>query len=1228
MISGASSGDGHAGRTTIAADETGPAPKTPRRDPPMLSIGRYKILGPLGHGASKRVFLARDELLEREVALAVISDPAVQGALHARLLREMRTAARLGDHPNIVTLHDVGERDGVTFLVSQLVRGGSVADWLRQTEPEGLPLPDAIRIARQVSGALAHAHDRDVVHRDVKPSNILLAEDGTALLTDFGVALLTDRARVTSEGAVIGSAAYMPPEQAQGRAVDKRGDLYSLGATLYEMVCGRPVFDGEPLAVLSQHVRRQPTDPRAFNADIPDPLAALILRLLGKRPEDRPESAHEVEQALGAILADEAAAARSARPVSLPGQLAGPAESPFVGREQAMEALWSGWERAAEGRPSMRLIVGEPGIGKTRLAAAFASEVRGEDTVVLYGRCDEDALISYQPFVEALRQLVSRHPGLDAALDPRLEPELAELSRLVPELRRTAPPDEAPTEGQSERYLLFETVVALLTTAAATRRLLLVLDDLHWADKPTVLLLRHLLRAPAGNALVLATTRPDGLEAEQPLSAVIADLRRDADASRLERIELEGLNEAETGALVSTGEERQIDEEFVSRLHEETAGNPFFIEEAMRALHDADLSTPAGAASALRSVGVPAGAKEVIQRRLATLSPEAVDLLRSASVCGREFRLGVVADLVGLPVARLLALLDEVMAAGLVVEPVVDRFSFCHALVRETLYVSIASDTHRARLHLAVGEALEWLVDGTVPVSELALHFHAARAVGGAEKAVRYAHAAAEAAAAALSYEEAAVHTARELDALEVLGPDHDAERGRRLHSLGRLQWQSGDRASAQATFLREAELARKLGDPDQLAEAALGFGGRYYDAEQADVVLIDLLEEALAAQPPGDSAVRAELMARLTHALHFTDPTGRAVELSRDAVDMARRVGDRTALLTVLDARHAVLLHAAHVRERLELTSEWLQLAKDAGHRDETALALNWRIYDLVEFGDGDAAREVHRQLLDLAEQLRQPQYRNFASSWEFVWLLMTGRFADAELKAVETYRYGRRAQGTYAKSLFAGQLYALRRDLGNLGEVAGLVSPLVGEDPTLSAWRGAMVVAHVAAGEVERAQSELSALSQDDFSAIPADGFWLGAMCLLAEGCAALGDSGAAEALIRRLDRYAELNAQVGLALCLGPVSRFLGSLTAMLGDFGKAERYFVASMEGSQALGAVTTEALAQCEYGELLLAAGRAGAREFLERACDTAERLGMHPLLRRASDALERVGTPG
>jgi Protein kinase domain/AAA ATPase domain len=1196
--------------------------------PALVAAGRYELLRCLGRGASKEVYLARDTVLDREVAVGLIVNARVEGALRTRLMREVRTTARLDDHPHIVTVHDVGEEQGVPWIVSQYVSEGSVADLLTR-HPDGLPIPDAVRIGSQVADALAFAHDHGVIHRDVKPSNVLLVDRQTALLTDFGIALLADQSRLTEEGVPVGTASYMSPEQARGDAVDLRCDLYALGATLFELVCGHPPFVGGVVEVIAQHLNRPPPDPRTINPAVPDDLAALIVRLLSKWPDDRPASAQAVRETLEARDVP-VTTGRTSAPVvaALPEALTGEPERSFVGREDAMEALRRSWRRAATGYPALALVSGEPGIGKTSLAAAFAQEAHDAGTITLYGRCDEDPLVSYQPFVEALRHLVSMRPTLAAELDPRWTPELAELGRLVPELRGqgVAP---AATEGGAnpERYLLFEAVVALLSTAAAHGPLLLVLDDLQWADKPTALLLRHLMRSPvAGSVMVLGTARRDDLTPAHPLAGVVADLARQArgGADRLARVALDGLDEQETQALVGAREQRAVDREFVRLLHEETAGNPFFIEEALRGLRDADLSAAEDAASALRSLGVPAGAKELIQRRLARIDPATVELLTRASVCGAEFRLDVLAALLGLSAAQAAAPVEEAIAAGLVVEPSIGRYTFCHALVRETLYGSVLSEANRARLHLAVGEALEELDGERASAPELALHFHAALAVGGAERAVNYALAAAAGAAKALAYEEAAAYRLRACDALAFLG--RDAERGRLLHSVGRLRWQAGDRAGAQEAFLLEAELARQVDDAQVLARAALGYAGRSYDAEAIDPQLRGLLEEALERTPQADTALRAKLQARYAEALHPIDG-GRAIELSREAVAIARQSGDEDALVAALAGHHTTLLHIAHLPERLSVGAEWVERAQSP-RRDNLGQALHWRMYDLFEIGNLDAALSAHEQLHALAEELRQPLYRHFAASWDTKWLEIAGRFGDAEAQARKAREDGRRMQGVHVRMLYAGQIFGLRREQGRLGEVARDVAKLVGPNATLPAWRAGLVAARCEAGERPAAQAELTALARDDFAAIPPDMFWLGALCLLAEGAAALGDRAVAAQLAGQLDPYAEYNAQIGLAMFLGPVHLFLGVLTKLAGDRAAASRHFEVALERAAGLGMLTAEARAQCEYAELLLADGgepeRLRGLELLERARMTAQQTGMAALLERTTAARERV----
>ena len=1201
------------GELTLVAGEAAARTLGARgRDLAHVVAERYRLVQHLGAGTSKDVFQAWDERLRRDVAVAIVA--GVDGDARTRVLREVETTAQL-DHPHIVTVHDCGEEQQSIYIVSQLVRGGSAADWSARAEPGEARVRTAVELTRQIASALGHAHAAHVVHRDIKPANVLLAHDGMALLTDFGVALLIDRPRLTSAGGIVGSAAYIAPEQVTGGDVDERSDVYSLGATLYEMVCGRPPFPGDAFTVMMQHVRKRPPDPRELEPAVPPALAGLILRMLAKEPANRPASAAEVEDELAPLAAGAAQPAHASEE-RLPAPLEAGARRPFVGRDAARDALRGAWAQALGGRPRLALVSGEAGIGKTRLAEAFAEEAHRDGALVLFGRCDEDPLGSYQPFVEALRELMAEHPELVHALDPRLEPELGELARLVPELRAEFPAE--PGTGEPERYLVFGGVVAVLAAATTQRRMLLVLDDVQWADRSTALLLRHVLRSTTESGiLVLGTMRTGDAGTPDPLLDVCADLRRDSRRpGRLVTVALDGLVEAETAELISARVHRSVDNEFVRELRETTSGNPFFIEEMLR---DGELS--AGAPAGRR---LPAAVTEAIQGRLRRLHPDTVTLLTRAAVCGREFRLDVLGEALGAPASRLVGPLEDAMAAGLVLEPAIGRFTFRHALVRETLYAGIGSKSTRARLHLAVGEALERLDGDDVPASKLAQHFFAARHVGGAERAARYAEAAARAAASVAAYEEAAAHETRLRKALALLGPARLADRFRVLSSLGHRKWQIGDHRAAQATFLHMAALARRHGDAEQLANAALGLGGRWYDAEHTDPALVGLLEEALATLPPGDGPLRVKLLARLAEARRPADDEG-AAALNRDALDMAFRVGDDDALIHALAGRHAALLPDADPAERLAVSERWVALAGAGGNREPLALGLSWRIHDLFEVGDAAGARAAHGRLGELAASLRQALYLNFAASWDVKWLEAAGRFAEAEERAREARRWSEKAQTSYGTSLFAGQIFGLRRDQGRLEEVLPMVERLMGGDPTLSAWRGGMLLARIQAGDPERAQAELSALAERGFAAIRRDLFWLPAVCMLAEAAALLGDDTAAAALHAELAPHAARNAQVGLAFFLGPVDLFLGQLAATLGRTREAERRFSGAVRRSGALGARTAEVRAHCGYGELLLARGDDGARARLAHAAAEARDLGMDAIARRAEEGLDRAG---
>ncbi len=954
-----------------------------------------------------------------------------------------------------------------------------------------------------------------------------------------------------------------------------------------------------------------------------DRVRVLLRDELGTAPSAELSALHEQLLRGGRLPPDERPPAAVARPagdvVPLP-VIGGMATStPFVGRAAPLERLRAPWQEAVAGERRFELLMGEPGVGKTRLAAQFAAEVHAGGATVLYGRCDEEPLLAYQPFVEALRHYVRFG---DWESDAGSEPDLRQLSRLLPEVR---PPDGTPAESfpkdaGSERYVLFSSVARLMDRAARSRPLLVVLDDLHWADKPTLLLLRHMLRlTDPARLMLLGIFRDVDVDPDHPFVELVADMRRER---RFERLALEGLDEAETDELVAARLDATASAGFVRGLRSQTEGNPFFIEEALRSLVQsrAVASGVAAGEDALATMGVPDSVADVILRRLGGLEPETQVALRAAAVVGRAFDLKIVEALLDAPADDVLDAIDEAMAAGLVgeVAGAFDRFMFCHALVRDAIYDRVTR-SRLLRLHLRVGEVIEGSAGGDAAAAgELAHHFFMARELGVAGKAVRYSVHAGERAAWTLAYEESAAHYRRALEAFE-LDPDGD-ERTRCdiLLALGRLQWQAGDPA-ARTTYFDAADSARRRGDAQQLAAAALGLGERYWEAGAVDMPYQDLLGEAIDALGHDDSRSRARLMARLAENVHFTAEQGYGAKLSLQAVEMARRLGDDDALKTALMGRHVSLLHIAHLDERLSLIDEVLALAK--GHRPLTAEAHHWRLLDLFELGDVGRAHSDHAELTRLAGELRQPVLSFLARGWESTFAHLAGDVEGAERLALQSYEYGARAQVGSAASSLASMHYTLRRQQGRIAELLPAMEALESGASASPAWRAALALAQVETGAVDTGRKRYERLAGRDFSSIPRDWFWSITAALLTETCAALRDAERAPLLYALLEPYAERFVQVIFTANWGSVHRYLGLLAGATDRFGDAERHFEAALAANARIGAVLMTAETQCAYGALLLRRGANGDRERAAAlgapAQQVAEPRGLDDLARRA-----------
>lgn len=875
----------------------------------------------------------------------------------------------------------------------------------------------------------------------------------------------------------------------------------------------------------------------------------------------------------------------------------------LAGRAGEVAALRDAWEAASAGRGGVAVISGEAGIGKTTLLDALAGGLHREGAVVVYGRCNEDLGVPYAAWMEALGHLVDHVPG--ELLDAHVEQRGAGLSRLVPALaRRVEAPPSRSTDDETERFMLFASVADLLGGVAERAPLLIVLDDLHWADRETLHLLRHLVTSEGFERTLLAITyRGTDVDEFHPLAEVLAALHR---LRTTVSLELEGLDGAGLLGLMEGAAGHPLGPdaaELRDVLAAETAGNPFFAREVLRHLLETGAIARSDdghwvATTDLTLIPLPVGVRRVMSERVARLGPAVGEVLRSAAVIGREFDLELLALASGTGEDELVDLLDRAVSAAMVVNLDATRFSFAHALVERTLYDDL-TPAKRARRHRRVALAIEELcgVDIGVRAAELAKHWDAAGVPGDRHRVLHYTCLAGRRAMEALAPDEAVRWFLRALDLLEHI--DDDASRAEVLLELGRAEQLAGE-AAHREHLLETARIASRLGLTEVLVSAALAnTRGHFSAVGTVDAARVAVLEGALDASASDDSPTRARLLATLASELTFGDHQRRD-EAAAKAIEMARRCGDTDAILDTT-AMTGTFRTVPWLLDELEKSTA-LALELTVGHPDRHARyrALHHSRNVALMRGERADSRQYFAEMRDIASELGLPALHWAATHKAGVEALLDGDLVLAERLVGDAMELGPLTGQPDAFTFDSVQLMTVRYHQGRLGELVDLVASAGADNPQIPGYAVGLAAAHAQAGDREAAQ-EVFARFMVGAADVPADLFWATAMTIAADTAVFLGDRPAAEWLHGRLLPYRDQVVVLGDVGCMGPVAQQLGCLAKLLGRTGGAADDLEEALRLSRSLQSPLHIAAAAAQLGPLLEERDPRRARELGEEA---------------------------
>ncbi len=890
--------------------------------------------------------------------------------------------------------------------------------------------------------------------------------------------------------------------------------------------------------------------------------------------------------------------------IPLPSPLAVHRSTGIIGRDGEMTAIADALSRVtASGTLEALFVSGEAGLGKTTLVAAAAQHAHSLGAHVLFGHCEEDLARPYQLWAESLGHYVT-HVEEDDLL-AHVAAHGSEISPLAPALTtrvRTLPPSKA-TDVDTQRYLLFSAVAGLLALAAESAPVVLVFDDVQWADAASLALLRHLIAAGlASSVLVVATFRPDELPQANDLRHTLGALRR---VEAVGRIDLSPLDEAGVATLMESAAGHELDSdgvELAGVIHRETDGNPFFVTALLRHLADTGAIRQDGsgrwiATASIEALTLPESVREVIGGRIARLRDPAERVLSIAAVIGRDFDLAVLAVASEVEEEELLDILDDAAAASLVREIAArpGEFVFSHALIQRTIYNELGT-ARRARRHRQVGEALEQVCEGEpdARIGQLVRHWVLAQPADVA-KAVEYSRLAGESALRALAPADAQRYF---LQALELSTADVDISAATLLDlriGLGIAQRQLGD-AAYRETLLDAALSAQAIDSTDHVIAAALANNRGFYSAVGVtDTERVELLE-TLAESLPDEHESRPLVLAALCSEIAHGSPLERRQALAEEAVALAVKCGDEETTIRVFNHLY-VPLQVPHLLDvALARTSEAFALATTLGDPALLHWAAMWRAETAARSGDivtMDHCLAIHAAT---AQQLNQPLF-----TWGCLFVgglraMIAGDPDEAERLATQAVEIGIESGQPDAGTIFGSQLLIVNGQRGTMSTLIPLIEQMATETPDISPWLfGSLLAkANVEIDNNDEAIRLLDEFAAADF-ALPLDQVWLTGMVDYAEAAIESQSVEHSASLYDRLLPWAEQLPATG-ASALPPVDQYLGGLATVLGNFDDADLHFARAASMSARMDAKYFSARNDMMWARMHRARDNIGDRE--------------------------------